>query len=390
MFERYSFSLPTQVEFQAGIACEAASMIKNTVEGKRVFLVTDPGLMQAGIVEPVLDGLKSNGYETELFDRVQPNPKDADCEAGGKLIREFAADIVLAVGGGSVLDAAKAIAMLHTHEGRLAQYEGRGKVQNSVTPLVTVPTTAGTGSEVTRSAVITDTGRKFKMTIKDIRMAPRLAIVDPQVTYSLPPAIAASTGMDAFVHAIEAFTCKAASPFSDAWAREAMRRIFPNLREAAVNGTKKARDEMMLGSLMAGVAFSHADVAAVHCLAEALGGLYDTPHGVANSIFLPIVTEFNVPANPAKHAEAARICGLPVEGLDDLAASAALVAELRRLAHDIGIPQLKDVPGVDRADFGRLAEASFVNGSTPDNCRDVSEEDYLGLLEKAFASGTPA
>lgn len=184
-------------------------------------------------------------------------------------------------------------------------------------------------------------------------MAPKLALVDPELTYGLPPALTASTGMDAFVHAIEAFTCKAATPFSDAWAKEAMRLIFPSLHEAVRGDTKTSRDKMMLGSMMAGVAFSHADVAAVHCLAEALGGLYDTPHGIANSIFLPLVTDFNAEEAPQRHAEAAHICGLAVDGMSSSEAASMLVAELRALSKDIGIPALKDVPGAKETDFPR-------------------------------------
>lgn len=384
MSNQCTFSLPSHIEYQPGGIKNIANIIENTLKSKRIFLITDPGIIKAGIVSPIVENLSNQGYVVEVFDQVKPNPKDIDCEKGGALIKKFGADMIVAIGGGSVLDAAKAIALLHTHEGRLGQYEGRNRTVRDITPIVAIPTTAGTGSEVTRSAVITDTKRKFKMTVKDIRMAPKIAIVDPEITYSLPRALTASTGMDAFVHAIEAFTCKVATPFSDAWAKEAMRYIFPNLRAAVLEGTKEARNKMMIGSVMAGVAFSHADVAAVHCLAEALGGLYDTPHGVANSIFLPYITEYNVPANPARHAEAAHICGLPVSGLSEQAAAELLISELRRLSRDIGIPAFKDIEGVSITDFDRLAEASLINGSTPDNCRDIGKTEYLEILNKAY------
>jgi alcohol dehydrogenase len=384
MMDGYSFSLPTHIEFQYGALKKVSSFIKEVVPGTRIFLVTDSGILKAGIIDPIVYDLHHNGYKVKIFNRVQPNPKDVDCEQGGTEIRAFGADIVLAVGGGSVLDAAKVIAMLHTNDGCLVQYEGRNKVNKDTTPLIAIPTTAGTGSEVTRSAVITDTTRQFKMTVKDIRMAPKLAIVDPEVTSSLPPNITASTGMDAFVHAIEAYTCKVATPFSDAWAKEAMRYIFTSLRDIVKNGSKDLRHRMMLGSLMAVIAFSHADVAAVHCLAEALGGLYDTPHGIANSIFLPFVTEFNAVANPLKHAEVAKICGLPVEGLSNEEATGLLVAELRKLSEDIGIPSLKNIPNINVADFEFLAESSSINGSTPNNCREITKEDYLEILYKAY------
>lgn len=382
----YSFCLPTRVEYKPGGAKDIAGLLAEVSSGKRVFLVTDGGLLKAGLIEPIMNALKNKGYLTELFDSVQPNPKDVDCDKGGDAIRAFGADFVLAVGGGSVIDSAKAIALLHTHGGKIVQHEGRNCARKKVTPIIAVPTTAGTGSEVTRSSVVTDTKRRFKFSMRDLEMAPKLAVLDPELTYKLPKALTASTGMDAFVHAIEAYTCKVATPFSDAWAKEAMRLIYANLREAVNEGSKTARDNLMLGSMMAGVAFSHADVAAVHCLAEALGGLYDTPHGEANSIFLPSVTTFNAEAAPRRHAEAARICGMTVAGMDDAEASGVLVSELGKLSKEIGIPAFRDIPGVKEDDFERLAEASFINGSTPDNCRDITKADYLDILHRAWGA----
>ncbi|HHV78561.1 MAG TPA: iron-containing alcohol dehydrogenase [Firmicutes bacterium] len=386
LFQQFTFSLPTRIEFGAGAIKRTASLMSETVKGTRTFVVTDPGLEKAGLVEPVVKQLSEAGYKVRVFDEVQPNPKDIDCERGGVVAREFGADHILALGGGSVIDSAKAIALLNTHEGAIAQYAGRGKVSREVTPVVAIPTTAGTGSEVTRSAVITDTVKKLKFTVKDIRLAPKLAIIDPETTYSLPESLTASTGMDALVHAIEAFTCKAATPFSDVWAKEAIRLIFSSLRAAVHRGTPAARTAMMLGSVMAGIAFSHADVAAVHCMAEALGGLYDTPHGVANSIFLPVVTQFNAEAAPSKHAEVARLCGLPVNGLSEAESARLLVSELEQLARDIGIPRFSELGYVNPADFQALAQVSFENGSTPTNCRDITCEDYLALFRKAYQS----
>ncbi|MGB9866595.1 MAG: iron-containing alcohol dehydrogenase [Bacillota bacterium] len=379
------FWLPTRVVFGKGILKQAAQLIGQALQGKRVFLVTDQGVASVGIVSPLLDQLTEAGYVVEVFDKVQPNPRDVDCDEGGKAIRLFGADIVLAVGGGSVLDSSKAISLLSTHDGSIRDYEGRNRLVRDVTPIVAVPTTAGTGSEVTRSAVITDTSRKFKMTVKDPRLAPRLALVDPETTYTLPRQLTASTGMDALVHALEAFTSRKANPFSDAWASQALQLIFPNLRPAVQHGDRSARDKLMLGSVMAGVAFSHADVGAVHCMAEALGGIYDTPHGIANSVFLPVVTEFNLEADPEKHGQAARLCGLDIQGLTPIDAGKLLVSQLYELSRDIGIPRLRELGYVNPADFQALAQRSFVNGSTPSNCRAITEQDYLELFEKAYS-----
>lgn len=386
MHNSFGFSLPTRIAFGDGILEQTANLIQETCSGKRVFVVTDAGIMRAGIAQPVITSLEQNGFAVEVFDRVAPNPKDVDCEAGGEQIRSFQADIVLAIGGGSVIDSAKAIALLHTHEGRLKQYEGRNKVQHNVTPLVAIPTTAGTGAEVTRSSVITDTERSFKMTVKDIRLAPRLAIIDPLTTVKLPQVITASTGMDAFVHAIEAYTCKLANPISDALALSAMLRIWTYLPIVVKEGDNLvARREMMIGSVMAGIAFSHADVASVHCMAESLGGLYDTPHGIANSIFLPVVTSFNSEADISKHANVARICGVAKATHYDKEATRMLVHALYEMAEEIGIPKFNSLNYVKLEDFAALAEASFINGSTPSNCREITAEDYLRLFEEAYA-----
>ena len=352
------------------------------------MLVTDAGIKQVGIADRVLASLIDAGFTVELFDRVEPNPKDVDCEAGGLAAKDFRADVIVAVGGGSVLDSAKAIALQQTHSGRLAEYEGRGKVTKDVTPVIAIPTTAGTGSEVTRSSVVTDTTRKFKMTIKDVRLAPRLALVDPETTYALPPSLTATTGMDALVHAIEAYTCRAANPFSDLYALAAMGKLYPWLRTAVHDGNNiEARTALMLGSLLAGVAFSHADVAAVHCLAEALGGLYDIPHGVGNSMFFSAVTAYNAESDPKKHAQAAVACGLPVVGLTDEKASSLLVQELEKLSQDIGIPSFASFDRVKEEDFSFLAEASQRNGSTPSNCRFIDQDGYLTILKECYAKG---
>lgn len=384
MKDLFGFHLPTRIEFGNGLLSRAGSLTREVAGGGRVLLVTDPGVRGIGLADKIIRSLNAEGFECLVFDGVNPNPRDVDCEKGGEAARDFGADAIVAVGGGSVLDAAKAVALLHTHGGRIRDYEGRGKVVREVTSIVAIPTTAGTGSEVTRSAVITDTERSFKMTVKDVKLAPKLAIVDPETTYGLPAALTASTGMDALVHALEAYTCREANPMSDMLALAAMEKIFPSLRQAVTEGTRQARYDMMLGSLLAGIAFSHSDVAAVHCMAEALGGLYDTPHGVANSMFFPIITAYNASADPAKHARAAAACGLPVAGLAPEEAAALLVEELGAMAGDIGIPAFSSLSGVNPGDFGQLAESSWRNGSTPSNCREITREEYLRLFRECY------
>jgi len=238
---------------------------------------------------------------------------------------------------------------------------------------------------VTRSAVITDTKRSFKMSVKDVRLAPALALVDPETTYTLPEGLTASTGMDALVHAIEAYTCRMANPFSDAMALSAMEIIGPALPAVVKDGSnKQARDAMMIGSVMAGIAFSHADVGAVHCLAEAIGSLYDTPHGIANSIFLPAVTAFNAEADPERHARIASTCGFEVHNMTAEQAGRLLAEKLSELSSEIGIPRFSNLEQADPQNFAYLAEISEANNSTPSNCRPIDKRAYYKILKECY------
>ncbi|UTR10436.1 iron-containing alcohol dehydrogenase [Evansella sp. LMS18] len=383
--DNFTFDLPTNIHLGNGLFNKTADYISNVTDGSKVLLVTDEGMEKIGLADKLLKQLEKNGFEVKLFTKVVPNPKDADCAEGGEAARSFETDCIVALGGGSVIDAAKAIAVLQIHGGMPQDYAGRGNVPGPVKPLVAIPTTAGTGAEVTRSSVITDTKRKIKFTIKDVRIAPAAAIIDPELTYGLPASLTASTGMDALVHAIEAYTCKLSNPVSDGLAIQAMKHIYPNLRQAVEDGAnEEARYQMMTGSTIAGMAFSHADVASVHCMAEAIGGLYDTPHGVANSMFLPYIIEFNAEADTYKHAEIARTLGIAGEKESDSAAAAALVKEVKQLAKDIKIPSFSSLMEARIEDFDYLAKSSFENGSTPSNAREISEEDYKNLFYKAF------
>ncbi|TLS36775.1 iron-containing alcohol dehydrogenase [Pseudalkalibacillus caeni] len=380
------FHLPTVIRTGNGIFQKTGDFLKQFVKGNKIFIVTDPGIQALGLAERLQTMLAKENYETEVFNQVKPNPRDYDCKAGGEAAKAFGADIIFALGGGSVIDSAKAIAILHTLGGEPQDYAGRDNVPQQVTPLVVVPTTAGTGAEVTRSSVITDTGKKTKFTIKDVHIAPALAIVDPELTYGLPPHLTASTGMDALVHAIEAYTCKLSNPIAEGLALQGMKHIYPYLREAVYNGdNEEARYNMMIGSTIAGMAFSHADVASVHCMAEAIGGLYDTPHGVANSMFLPYLIEFNAEADLYKHATIARTIGIATTEDSELTAAHRLVEEMKQLAKDISIPAFSSLTEVREEDFDYLAESAFLNGSTPSNARDITKEDYLFLYKKAFA-----
>lgn len=384
MAQRYSFVLPTRIEYGNDVVSNVGYETKK-LKAKKALIVTDKGVLGTGLVEGVQKLLANEGIESFIFSQVVPNPRDHDCIIGSDYALEISADVIIAIGGGSVMDTAKTIGCLLKHGGRPQDWVGV-PLHSDILPIICIPTTAGTGSEVTFFAVITDTDRKFKMSLFDVRLAPKVALVDPTITLSMPKELTASTGMDALTHAIEAFTCNLAQPVTDALALQAIRLISRSLRKAVHEGNDlKARSEMMYGSLIAGMAFGNSDVAGVHCLAEALGGIYDTPHGVANSIFLPYVFEFNVPSNTAKHALVARAMNLPVDNLSDSEAALMAVEELKNLSRDIGIPKLRDLSKVDPTDFEKLADYSASNISNPSNPREATKKDYLMLLEKAYS-----
>lgn len=382
----FSFNLPTRIEFGTGVSATVGAEAKE-LGGTRALLVTDPGVQQAGVIDGIVTSLDEAGLSTVVFDDVTANPRDSAVAAGADLAGREGCDVVVAVGGGSPIDAAKGITAVHTFGGRIQDYESDPdcwfKVPGPVTPLIAIPTTAGTGSEVTFWAVITDSERSYKMGIGDPKIAARVGLVDPELTLSLPPAVTAATGVDALTHAIEAFTANCAGPLTDAAAITAVRLVAGSLRRAYANGADpEARHDMMLASLLAGVAFGNADTAGVHAMAETIGGVYDTPHGVANAIYLPVVMDYNVIALPHKFAEIARAMGENVDGLSPIAAARRAVAAVRDLTADLGIPTARDV-GVKDEDLPMLAERAQANLGTPDNPRDTSVAAYLELYKAA-------
>ena len=384
MTETRQFRVSTVVQMGAGSSAGLLEVV-GSLGGSRLTVVTDAGVRAAGIVDRVLAPLAAAGIPVDIDDTAQPNPKDVDCEASARRATAFGADLIVGVGGGSPLDAAKTVAMLMTNGGAARDWGFTRPFEADPLPVVAIPTTAGTGSEVTTVAVVTDTEKKFKMTLGDPRMAPAVALVDPDLTMSVPPATTAATGMDALTHAVEAYTCRVSNPVSDALALRAMRMIAANVETAVRDGSDRAaREAMLTASTIAGMAFGNADVAAVHCISEAIGGLYDTPHGVANSVFLPVVFQWNIEADPARHADVAECLGVPRAGRPDEEVALAGAERLTELSRAVGIPRFRDLPLVEPEDFPRLAAASLINGSTPSNARELTESDYLYLLERAY------
>jgi alcohol dehydrogenase len=373
-----NYHLPTQIIFSPGAIQGLGALVKDRIRSARPFLVTDRGIDAAGILEKVRVPLAG----VPVFDEVEPNPKNTTVDRGGETARLLKPDLIIGLGGGSVLDAAKAIALLATNPGRIEDYEGREKYQTSPLPVLAIPTTCGTGSEVTWVAVITHVERKFKMSIKGPLMYPAAALVDPDLLTTLPAPLIASTGLDALTHALEAYTSKAASVLTDVLAVEALRLIFRHLPAAYqdIKENAEAREGLMLGSLLAGMAFGNSDVGAVHCLAESLGSLYDTPHGVANAVFLPWVMEFNLPAAKQEYAKIAAVSG--IEAGDQKEAAGRLIDQVREFSRSLSIPTFGDLK-IPEGDFELIAQKSFANNSNPSNPREAGAKDYLDILRRA-------
>lgn len=379
LLNSFSFELPTKIEYGIGATGGLADVIKN-LNAVKVLLITDKGIVRSGLLDRIIDLLESNKLRWMVFDNVEPNPKDFNVEEGTEIASRFGPDCLVALGGGSPIDCAKAIAVVARQGGAVRDYEGPNKIDADVLPLIAIPTTAGTGSEVTFSSVITDSGDKFKFSIKDPRIAPRVALVDPEMTVSMPADLTASTGMDALTHAIEGFTAKAAEPIADSTALYAIELITSYLRTAVSDGSNlEARAGMLLGSVLAGIAFSHSDVAAVHCVAEALGGKYDAPHGVCNAVVLPAVMAYNMEYCKERYARIAAAMGLSDENVDRAARRA--VDAVQKLAVDVHLPAFNTL-GVKENDLEELAINSFKNGSNVDNPRPMTQADYLNLFKR--------
>ena len=372
------FHMPTAIIFGPGVISELGGIVRDKLHSSRPLLVTDKGVGAAGITPKVI----AQSSPVSVFDDIEQNPKHKTVDRGGEIARQIKPDLIIGLGGGSALDAAKAIALLATNPGGIEDYEGREKYQTAPLPVLAIPTTCGTGSEVTWVSIITHTGRQIKMSIKGPLMYPAVAVVDPDLLVTLPPPLIASTGLDALTHAVEAFTAKAASAITDMLALEALRLIFASLPEAYqdIKKNAEARENLMLGSLMAGMAFVNSDVGAVHCLAESVGSLYDTPHGVANAVFLPLVMEFNLEAAEAKYAQIALVAG--IEAASRREAARLLIARIREISRDLSVPPFRKL-NISESDFPIIAQKSFANNSNPSNPREVTAADYLDILRRA-------
>jgi len=384
LLKNFCFELPTKIIYDLDAALQLTDHLLDA-EYRNILLVTDIGIRESGLLDPVIARLEEAPLLWTLFDEVEPNPKDYNVQAGAAKAREYEVDCIVAIGGGSPIDCAKAISVVATHGGHVRDYADRNKITEKVLPLVAIPTTAGTGSEVTFGAVITDTENHFKFTVKHQQTAPQLALVDPKLTLTMPASLTAATGMDALTHAIEAYTATVAEPLADAAALYAIELITAHLKTAVFDGNNlEARAGMLLGSLLAGIGFSHSDVAAVHCIAEALGGKYDAPHGVCNAVVLPEIMAYNIESCRERYARVALAMGVTSSDSEDGARKA--VEAVQQLANEVNLPSFRSL-GVEEDDLEELARNSALNGSNQDNPRPMDEDDYLCVLKRLWAKG---
>ncbi len=352
---------------------------------KKCFVCSDPDLIKFNVTKKVTDVLDANSIDYEIYSKIKANPTVENVKTGVETFEASGADCIIAIGGGSSMDTAKAIGIIikNPEFADVVSLEGVAPTKNKCVPIIAVPTTAGTAAEVTINYVITDTEKNRKMVCVDVHDIPVVAVVDPDMMSSMPKGLTAATGMDALTHAIEGYITAGAWELSDMFHLKAIEIISKNLR-GAVENTPEGREGMALGQYIAGMGFSNVGLGIVHSMAHPLGAVYDTPHGVANAIILPTVMEYNAPATGEKYRNIAKAMG--VTGVDDMSldeARKAAVDAVKQLSQDVGIPEnLKDIVKPEDVDF--LAQSAYDDACRPGNPRETSVEEikelYLSLI----------
>ncbi len=381
----YQIMLPRKVRFGVG-ALDTIGDEANKLAAKHALIVTDPGVYKAGLADSVKERLSKAKLSVDVFPEAEPEPTFPRLNAAAEQFGKESYDLLVGVGGGSSMDTAKGLSILLAHGGKGQDYGGVDKVPGPGIPIFTLPTTAGTGSEVTNIAIFGDPEKGRKLGIVSPYLLAQLALVDPTLTYGCPPKVTAASGIDALIHAIECYTGTKANTFSDALALEAMRLIAGSLRTAVKNGSdKEARNRMSEGALMAGIAFGNSGVAAVHALAYPLGSRFHVPHGVANGVLLPYVTECNLSANLPRYAIVAQMLGVKTQGLSLQKAAEKGLEAIKALAADIGIPlHLRDL-GVPKEALEEMAIATMdVTRLLANNPKKLTLDDVRRIWQNAW------
>lgn len=379
-----TYFIPTRSIFGAGCVNETGEIAKS-LGMKKTLIVTDDFLGKCGMADQVKEILEKAGLSVIVFAGAEPNPTDKNVEAGEKLYKENGCDSIITLGGGSSHDCGKAIALVCQNGGKIQDFEGIDVSTQTLMPLLSINTTAGTAAEMTRFAIITDTSRHVKMAIIDWRTTPLIAINDPEMMVSMPPSLTAATGMDALTHAIEAYVSIAANPLTDCAAIKAIELITENLPIAVANGDDLvARDQMAYAQYLAGAAFNNASLGYVHSMAHQLGGFYNLPHGVCNALLLPFVCKFNLIGAPKRFVDIAKAMGLVTEGKTVQEIGLELVKFIKDFGTSLGIPDNLEVLGVKEKDFAIMAENAKKDACQLTNPRKATHEQVVQIYAEAF------
>lgn len=372
----FNFSVPQNIIVGRGSMAKLPEVAKE-MGGKHAFIISGPHLKKMGLVEKAAESLRAEGILVDDFTDIEGNPSVTTVEAATEAFQASGADFIVAFGGGSPMDVAKAVGVVAKYGGSITEYEGAHKVPGKIIPLVALPTTAGTGSEVTAFSVITDHSRDYKLTVFSYELLPAYAILDADLITTAPASVAAACGIDAFIHAEEAYISTAASPFSDAMAEKAMELIGENIRRFVANRTDvEAAEAMMVGSLFAGIAFSFARLGNVHAMSHPVSAFFDVPHGVANAVLLPVVAEYNALADHGRYYKIYNYIS-EIPAYEDEFEPMMLVDAIRSLCKAIGIP-------------ANLTEAINQAGKTGSISREAIEEKIEAMAADAMKSGNIA
>ncbi|MGB3290104.1 MAG: iron-containing alcohol dehydrogenase [Burkholderiaceae bacterium] len=382
--KNFDFYNPTEIRYGIGVLATLPSLVQR-LSLQSVLLVCDPGVIQAGVVDRVADVLKAAGISFSIFSDIKSDPEVRSVDEGVRAAKASGADGIIGIGGGSSLDTAKAIAVMLTNDGTIRDYFGIDKIKTPGAPVIAIPTTAGTGSEVTVWSVLSDTENDVKVNIGSYLNCPRIALLDPELTVSLPAAITAATGMDALTHAIESYTNKAAHVFSESVAEKSIALIADNLRLAVLQGDNlEARGNMLIASSLAGISFNRIRLGLAHAFALPLGNMFHIPHGLVNGIMLTPVMQFNLPGNLTHYAKVAELFGERISGLSLRDAAERSVIAVRQLKQDIGLTQTLADFKVSEDHFDAIIDEAMLSGNVPVNPRMPTRADMHKLLAQAM------
>ncbi|MDO7868468.1 iron-containing alcohol dehydrogenase [Nocardioides jiangxiensis] len=352
---------------------------------RRPFVVTDPGIIDAGWVAELVHHLRDVGLDPQVWAGVTPNPKDHEIDAALAAYVECGGDVIIGIGGGSALDAAKGVAILSGNGGSISDYAGVDRVVNPIPPLLMIPSTAGTGSDVSQFCIVTDTAHAVKMTIMGRSLVPDISVTDPRLLSTMPQDLAAATGLDALTHAVESFVSLGHNPLADGHALSAARLVAQALRRnVEAPGDEQARLWMAQASLEAGLAFSNSILGATHAMSHQVGGLFDLPHGVVNGVLLPHVIRFNAAVVPERFAVLAGAMGLPVAGVPAAEAAELLAQYVQDLAESVGAPRRLGALGVTDQDVERMSITAVRDACLATNPRPAGQDDIAGIFRESL------